>query len=436
MSNKPFPKPPPAEPLPEEVWLKQTDRAEVGREPFFYGRDDEYDVFCNAVGSLSSGRVGGGTMVFQGAPGAGKSALMLECMEAVRRHSTPEDPWVAVSIRPETLMSSVDVVMDLVIAANEESNRLSKMASNEIVQKLNKLLQLGEKLYRELVERGGGVAGFTVDGKLEAGSRSDKNMTSARVFRNAAPLLEKFHLVVFVDEAQNTPVVDTTQGVMDCLHNPLGNISLVTAFFGLSDTQQVLHQCGLSRFAAKRVANLEPLSMGDAAGSFQRLFNAYYTGTEDEKAVWVNALAELSQGWPQHINQVGVAAGQVIRANKGRLGKHLLSQALDEGIEQNNDYYTGRVEAGSNRAWVYKRLALVAAKKEGQFADTLSYDEIDLLTEAARKRKNESIEDFLTNALHAGLLAPVGGMLDHYKIPIPSLGDYLRSLPVDPPQAV
>ena len=436
MSNKPFPKPPPAEPLPEEVWLKQTDRAEVGREPFFYGRDDEYDVFCNAVGSLSSGRVGGGTMVFQGAPGAGKSALMLECMEAVRRHSTPEDPWVAVSIRPETLKSSVDVVMDLVIAANEESNRLSKMVSNEIVQKLNKLLQLGEKLYRELVERGGGVAGFTVDGKLEAGSRSDKNMTSARVFRNAAPLLEKFHLVVFVDEAQNTPVVDTTQGVMDCLHNPLGNISLVTAFFGLSDTQQVLHQCGLSRFAAKRVANLEPLSMGDAAGSFQRLFNAYYTGTEDEKAVWVNALAELSQGWPQHINQVGVAAGQVIRANKGRLGKHLLSQALDEGIEQNNDYYTGRVEAGSNRAWVYKRLALVAAKKEGQFADTLSYDEIDLLTEAARKRKNESIEDFLTNALHAGLLAPVGGMLDHYKIPIPSLGDYLRSLPVDPPQAV
>ena len=192
MSNKPFPKPPPAEPLPEEVWLKQTDRAEVGREPFFCGRDDEYDVFCNAVGSLSSGRVGGGTMVFQGAPGVGKSALMLECMEAVRRHSTPEDPWVATSIRPETLMSSVDVVMDLVIAVNEESNRLSKMASNEIVQKLNKLLQLGEKLYRELVERGGGVAGFTVGGKLEAGSRSDMNMTSARVFRNAAPLLKSF----------------------------------------------------------------------------------------------------------------------------------------------------------------------------------------------------------------------------------------------------
>ena len=46
MSQRPFPKPLPTEPLPEEVWLKQTDRAEVGREPFFSGRDAEYEVFA------------------------------------------------------------------------------------------------------------------------------------------------------------------------------------------------------------------------------------------------------------------------------------------------------------------------------------------------------------------------------------------------------
>ena len=436
MSKRPFPKPPPAEPLPEEVWLKRTDRAEAGREPFFYGRDDEYDVFRDAADSLRSGRVGGGTMVFQGAPGAGKSALMQECMEAVRRHSTPDDPWVAVSVKPDTLMSPADVVMDLIDAANKESDRLSKMAPDAIARNLRKLLDLGGKLYGEMSERGVGLAGISVGGRLQAASRSEMTARSARIFREASPLLEKFHLVFFVDEAQNTPVADTTRGVMGCLQDPPKELPLVAAFFGLSDTQQVLRKCGLSRFSDERLVNLEPLSMEDASGSFRCLLDAYYTGTEEEKAVWVNALAELSQGWPQHINRIGVAAGRVLRTNKGRLERHLLSEALNKGTERKNDYYVGRVEAGSSRAWVYKRLALAAVKKQGEFVDTLSYDEIDLLTEAARKRKGESIEEFLTDALHAGLLSPARGMLDHYKIPIPSLGDYLRALPVEPPQAV
>ncbi len=436
MNQRPFPKPPPAEPPPEEAWLKRTDRSEVGREPFFCGRDAEYEVFRNAADSLRSGYVGGGTMIFQGAPGAGKSALMLECMEAVKRHSTPDDPWVAVSIWPETLISAVQTIRIIVQAANTESERLAKTAPSTIAGKLEEYLKLGRKLCQELSERGVAAAGISVGGKPEAINVLDSNLLSQSVFTDCAPLLEKFHLVVFVDEAQNTPVAGTTQGVIGCLHNPPSNISLVTAFFGLSDTQQVLRECGLSRFADERLVNLEPLSMDDASGSFRCLLDTYYTGTEEEKVLWVNALAELSQGWPQHINRIGVAAGRVARTNEGRLERLLLAQALDKGTERKNDYYVGRIEAGSNRAWVYKRLALAAGKKEGEFVDTLSYDEVDLLTETARKRKEESIDEFLTNALHAGLLAPARGMLDHYKIPIPSFGDFLRSLPVEPPQVL
>lgn len=92
MIKNDFPKPQPAEPLPLEVWLNRTDRAEVGRELFFRGRNKEYDIFRKAIISLSDGHVGGGTMIFQGDPGSGKTALMKECMEAVRLHSTPEDP--------------------------------------------------------------------------------------------------------------------------------------------------------------------------------------------------------------------------------------------------------------------------------------------------------------------------------------------------------
>ncbi|MCY4313269.1 MAG: hypothetical protein OXD44_06175 [Gammaproteobacteria bacterium] len=50
--------------------------------------------------SLNDGHIGDGTMIFQGAPGAGKTALMGECMETVRLHSSLDKPWVAVLIPP------------------------------------------------------------------------------------------------------------------------------------------------------------------------------------------------------------------------------------------------------------------------------------------------------------------------------------------------
>ncbi len=184
MNQKLFPKPAPADPLPLEVWLKRADRAESGREAFFRGRDAEYDIFRSAVASLSEGIVGNGTMVFQGAPGAGKSALMAECVEAVRCHSTTDDPWVAIVIKPDTLQSAVDVVMLLIEAANLEVERLSKMASGKVIKKLDGLVELGRKLYGELSERGVGVTGVSVGGKLAAGGNGDSGMLAERVFRN------------------------------------------------------------------------------------------------------------------------------------------------------------------------------------------------------------------------------------------------------------
>ena len=433
MCQRPFPKPPLVEPLPLDGYLNRTDRAEVGRSAFFHGRDVEFEVFRNAAIRLNTGDIGGGTMIFQGAPGAGKTALMQECMEAVRRHSTPDDPWVAVSIDPGTLYSPVEVTKSLIYTANAECERLSKEAPGGTAQRLNMLPKLGRKLYEQLSERAVGVAGISVGGKSQAGGNFDSTISAEEVFRNAAPLLEKFHLVIFVDEAQNTPVARTTRGVLDCLHRNSRGIPLVTAFFGLSDTQEVLRQCGLSRFSDERVVNMERLSMEDAAGSIRRMFDTYYTGQEEEKTVWVKALAELSQGWPQHINRVGVAAGRVIRTNKGQLERHLLELALEKGTERKNDYYLGRLAACSQEPELYKRLALSAVRHR---RGILSSKELRRLAAENLEETQESFNDFLTNALHAGLLAPVARLPHHYQFPIPSLSDYLRALPVGLSNAV
>ena len=419
-NEKPFPKPPPADPLPLETWLKRTDRSEAGREPFFRGREAEYGVYRSAITSLSEGIVGGGTMVFQGAPGAGKSALMEECMEAVRRHSTPEVPWVAVAMDPSSLESPLDVIEALVGAANTESERLREMVSGtSVATMLDDLRDRGKKLYRELSERGGGVFGVSV------GGRRDEGVSAGGAFRKAAQLLGKYHIVVCVDEAQNTPVSSSTKGVMDCLHRDPQGIPLVAAFFGLSDTQRVLRDCGLSRFARGRVVTLDLLPSDDSACAIRSVFDAYgFTGTQEDREVWVNRLAELSQGWPQHINSVAIAACEIIRANGGRIDSGHLDGAVAAAEEYKREYYAGRLAAASRPPWVYRQMALAAGEKGG----VLPYDDL------RKFLAEETLDEFLTNALHVGLLAQTKDLPYHYQIPIPSFGDYLRALPVEPPQ--
>ncbi len=429
MNDRPFPKPPPTAPLPLETWLDQTDRSEVGREPFFRGRDEEFNVFRKAAGSLHDGRVGGGTMVFQGAPGAGKSAMMEECMEAVRHHSTPEAPWVAVAMEPDTLKSPAAVVRAMVNAASAESERLREMASStSVAGMLDDLLNLARKLFHELSERGGSALGVSVGGRSD-----DEGMPASWVFQNAAPLLGKFHIVVCVDEAQNTPVTGNTKGVMDCLHRDPQGIPLVAAFFGLSDTQSVLRDCGLSRFASGRVVTLDPLSHDDSACAIRSVFDAYgFTGMQEDREVWVSKLVELSQGWPQHINRVAVAACEIIRGNGGRIDSGHLDEAMAAAEEYKREYYAGRLAAGTQDPGLYKQIALaVESRPEG----ILPREALRVLAQSALQNSQSNFDDFLTNALHVGLLAQTKDLPYHYQIPIPSFGDYLRALPVEPPQS-
>ncbi len=99
------------------------------------------------------------------------------------------------------------------------------------------------------------------------------------------------------------------------------------------------------------------------------------------------------------------------------------------GQERKNDYYASRLDAYSGRPWVYKELAKAAEDGNG----LLSWDEIDNISERMRNKMGLSTYNFLTDALHAGVLMDSKSLPDHYKIPIPSFGDYLRELSVAVP---
>ena len=92
------------------------------------------------------------------------------------------------------------------------------------------------------------------------------------------------------------------------------------------------------------------------------------------------------------------------------------------------EYYIGRLEAGApHEPGLYKRIALATDKNEQGIS---SKSELDQLAADELARTEQRIEEFLTQALHAGLLAPAKNLPGYYRIPIPSLADYLRALPV------
>lgn len=138
------------------------------------------------------------------------------------------------------------------------------------------------------------------------------------------------------------------------------------------------------------------------------------------------SLTQLSQGWPQHINSVSVAAGKIILDNNQHIAIENLDEAVALGGEYMKEYYSGRLAAAMQPLWIYKELA-IAAQSNGEI---LTYDELRPFA------INVPFEDFLDNALHAGLLTEINQLPYHYRIPTPSFGDCLRGLSVRSPQYI
>lgn len=425
-----FEKPACVEPPPLREWLDRVDRAETGREPFFVGRDREFDAFFRAVRLLARGEVGGDTLIYQGAPGAGKTGFMQECMVAVRQHSTSAEPWVAVEIKPGTLVNAADTVHGISQAVDAERYRLQRTTSHARALGAKAAAWL-RRAQREVSVRGAGVAGARI------GPDSTEDRTAVRHFSDAAARWRGVRLVVFVDESQNIPRQDAARDVLDCIHRGVDGIAMLGVFLGLSDTADVLADCGISRPGAERLFELCPLSEEETKDSVRAMFDAYgidgVDATDKESRElrdrWVNALAETSQGWPQHLSGVTVAAAREALEARFDLAEASLPAALAGGEAAKTAYYDQRLGRAMPWPGLYKSVALAARPADGAYS--LSKDDIETLAAPVLAREGVGLEEFLRRSLHAGVLAPTGAARIAYRVPIPSFARYLRELPVE-----
>ena len=413
---EPFDRPPRAPAPPVEDWVRFSDRADNAREPFFVGRADEYATFADGARLLRGGRVGGETIIFQGAPGAGKSALMQECLEAVRRHSKPDEQWLALSLDIRTLIDPGTLCRKLADGLREEHQRLAAMGRHPRLKEAGVKLQA---VWAELVARGIGIGGARV------GAAPTPALLPEGAFGLIADAFRDVRVVLCVDEAQN--VEPEAKPALSVLSRGQTGIDILPVFFGLGHAADALaREGGVSRPPAGRVVEMGALSGGDARAPLELAFDAYGVHGRDRER-WLDTLAGAAQGWPQHLNRMEVAAMREMLAHGMHCDRADLGAAVAAGEAAKREYYERRLEGLGPRARrPYRELG--ARVLEG--LETFDEGDIDDILAAAGHGDRDP-DAWLRDARRRGVVAAVPGGGGWMQVPIPSLAAHLVELPID-----
>ena len=381
-----------------EEFIQQDDRQDRGRPRFFVGRSKELAAFSNALKFVRGGQTSGKTLALQGAPGAGKTALLRECAAIAR-----QEECISVEIEPGQL-TSVD---GLFREVQTEIERNTPDATASIA-----------KFLRNLSERGITVQGFGFGVGIAPKTKDELDPVSK--FRELAAAWSELTVVVLVDEAQNIPVAEVSQALVAYLHAGVKESNVLLACFGLSDTTAKLAELGISRLSLGRVHEMTPLEISEAEQSIREAFEAFgVAGAQEQRQHWTRELALASHGWPQHLVILAKAALRELKDHGLDVTHGSLQRVLAEGEAGKAAYCSARLAATGR--W---RNACLAVARELKGLDWLPEQEIERVVRPFVQLRHSSFDRFLAAAVHAGLLDPISNK--GYALPIPSFAEYLR----------
>ena len=373
-----------------EDYILAGDRARARTDPYFVGRKLELAIFREAL-ELTAEEGGScgkdETLVVQGPPGAGKTALLEEC--AVLAAARPNH--VVVRLQPDELGSAHGLIHAIDAAVG---------------------VPAVPRIFRKLAKRGGRIEPVALGPKTATGG------PPAMLLKARERLWRRKVIVLLVDEAQNIPVSDASRGIVQYLHGAAREARILLACYGLGDTLEVLFEAGVSRLSARRTSTLQALAIAEARESIARVFAACgVQGSEAERERWLDALADLSQGWPQHVRAVTSVALEELSACGMSTAACSLERAIRAGQAANESYCAQRLAGVALWMPAYRRLA--------DELDNSACLRLHRLADIVRPLLQEcgtSLEEFLTASVHAGVL---GREDSRYTIPIPSFAEYL-----------
>lgn len=383
----------------------------------FVGREREIDFATRQITTWRPRMSRGRTIVIQGAPGAGKTALLGEIERRLPsvipdgRSMYLETPWTAQDI-PAVLEGLALQMMGVV------GDSFRTAASTETTVGVRAALAARRGRSRTL---------------------SPPDLTTWRAFERLFErrATEARPTLLLVDEVQRLASdADTTQ-LLFSLHDQT-TFPLVLVCGGLSTSPAHLAKLGLARLDATHVRRVDALTLDEARRSLEeslRIMADDVGGIQGQADRWARRLARETHGWPQHVTCHFRAAAEAL-LDSGRLAfdDDNLDRALAHANANISRYYDLRIEA--SRADESVVFAVHEAINSGVVRRRDVMATVDAAREALGRQDREEHDRIFRRAgecvdqmLAAGLIAyETVGRSTPLCIPIPSMAKHVAGL--------
>ena len=354
-----------------------------GKAKYFHGRTQILETFIKLI-EMSGQEKTGTTFLIQGAPGAGKTAILAECARIVKNRQ-----WNIAPIHPSDLW--LPDQLQQVLYPGRESRVTSKT----------------------------GELGFVGMAKGEVTAERIPDTTLSLLRNGPSPLL------LLMDEAQRLGSIDAlsrgeayaAERTIDAIHNGGIKKPILLLAAGLGRTKEMFQTFGISRFGGGAFVELGALDQKSA----HAVLYDWLTrdgGAKGNPAPWIHAIAEETHGWPQHILAYVQPALEQLRLDEGAMLPEGLKVVLEKGRAARAAYYEHRADG----LRIEMRESLARPFREIPPGGPLRYEEI--MGSLTQDFSTDQADTIFRRAEGKGIISSRAGV---YTIPIPSMHNWLVS---------
>ena len=339
--------------LPSAVRDSLTKLAESGdRTPptVFVGREDEFALLDAAMRGTRDGDLGR-TVVIQGVPGAGKTALLHEHALRVVTDADETGPAIIpVPLRHSDLNAPPGTIVEEIDRQFREFEPTSEVrkrggSKNQLI---GGAAFVGKTLFATLTRRDFKDFRPSARALHSLPIAIDDHMAFRFDRRNAAILL-------LVDEAQNLEDTRHVRAHLDAIHGGVhGRTSVMLACFGLARTTERLRELGLSRLATGHVRTIGQLSDDEARHTCTATLEEVFVDhpfDDIRRTRWighaVDAILDESANFPHHLaNGCRALAGVVLE--EGIADEAPVVRVREQCARHRREYYDLRLQPWSD----------------------------------------------------------------------------------------
>ena len=387
-----------------DYFKRHRDRAARYPNPLFAGRDEEMNTILAQAEILDRSDVPEPNMtaLVYGAPGAGKSEILVQLKAAL--HATEsENPPIVIDANSDTLFDAGAFTTALYHAAPASIQHRLRDRGWSLNTATMKFGPLGLTAQRDPAA----PTGDTESSKLTGVGYLLKEANGG-----VAPMV-----VLMVDEAQAklaNAAVDSN--FMLSLHEGLTGLKALTVYGGLGNTPDALADCGVSRPGDEMMFALRRLKDEVVRGIAAEALAATTDRPPHIIDEWADTIAAFADGWPAHMNTVIRAVADRARTNDWRLDSGGFNAAMTQAGKRRREYYSARL----------KRCKSLDTTQYGRWAAMMSiHKEVTPAVVGAKLGLDlPGAKALVDDAVAAGLMDPA---LDgRYISPTPSLTAHIE----------